>query len=365
MSRSLDDLFIRLNKLYFSGKQTLVLDLLHDEVKKVANGYFKPNQSYEDQDQFFDEFNEMWIDLLRRQRYEEAREIWKFVLDLASEWENNNKPNEIHKGTPYYCLGVTAILNNKLEDGFLFMHQALEEDKRTHHSKTPKTPAYFFVTLDYEQEQLSQYFIPRVKEIAQCLFERMEKYRTTRKGALDKNTFKTKFLECIDLSEEVFLFVYVLFKLKKLLDPIETPSALRQNVFSSLLHAKSLFDICLVVEKVVEYKNPNSKKKGVKLKFTDELKFLSKETSLSLGKKKIRKLNDDFGDNFSGTLSNIIESKYPLLSKRIEEDLAIAYGIRNFAAHKLEDEPVLYEKVEELSQRLLNTLFFSIEKLYC
>jgi len=362
MSQSLDDLFRRLNKLYFSGKQTLVLDLLHDEVEKVANSYFRPNQSYPDQDQFFDGFNEIWIDILRRQRYEEAGEIWKFALDLASKWENNNKPNKIHKGTPYYCLGVTAILNNKLEDGFLFMHQALEEDRRTHASQTPSTPAYFFVTLDYRQEELSLYFIPRVQEIAQYLFERIEKYRATGKGALDDNTFKTKFLECIDLSDEVFLFVYFLFNLKRLL---ETPIELKQNEFSSLLHAVTLFDLCLVVEKVIEYKNPDSTKMGAKLQFRDEIIFLSKEKYISKAKE-ILNLNDNFNENFSGTLSNLLESKYAHLKlSPIEEDLAIAYGMRNFAAHKLKSEPVLYERMGELSQRLLNALFFSIEKLYC
>jgi hypothetical protein len=48
----------------------------------------------------------------------------------------------------------------------------------------------------------------------------------------------------------------------------------------------------------------------------------------------------------------------------IEEDLAITYGFRNFGAHKVEDQPVVYQNFDEISMRILNALFFSVEKLY-
>jgi len=350
-----------LNRLYLSGKQALLLNLLGNEIRKVANSYFQQGQPPAYYDQFFEKFTAVWLDLLNRRSYIEAQEIWRFALSLAFEWEdNNNQRHGIHKGTPYYFWGVTAILNDELEDGFLLMHQALEEDRRNIHPKTPQTPAYFFVTLD--DTKVGQFFRPKVVEIGQYLLERIEEYRKTRNGTLDKSNFKAKFLECIDLSEEIFLFVYLLFKLKKL---VETHIAWKQNVFSSLLHAKALFDTCLVIEKVIEQKNPESKVKGAKLRLSDEIKFLStkKVASLTVGSR-IGKLNADFDADFAGTLSNILDSKYTLTLSKIEEDLAIAYGIRNFAAHKVENQPVLYQRMGELSQRLLNALFFSIEKLY-
>jgi len=359
MSQSLQSLFGTLNKLYFSGKQTLLFKLLFGELKKVAGGYFQPGQNYADQDFFFNQFTIIWEDLLRRQHYEGAKEIWDIALSLAFEWESSNKPYRIHKGTPYYFLGVTAILNEELENGFLFMHQALEEDRKTHNSQTPPTAAYFFVTLDFTKQ--AQFFRIKVEEIGRYLSDRIEEYRKIRAGALNISDFKTKFLECTDLSEEVFLFVYLLFRLKKLI--LETDNRLKQNVFSSLVHAKILFDICLVTEKAVEYKNPESKK-GTKLFFPDEIKFLSREASLSVGKSTIKKLNTDFRNDFAKTLCDMLTSKYYLKLSKIEEDLAITYGIRNFGAHRLEDEPVFYQDMEELAQRLLNGLFFCIEKLF-
>lgn len=360
MSANLDQVFASLNASYFSGKQTLLFTIFYREITDAANSYFKPGQSHAEQDRFFNRFTPIWIDLINRRRYFEAINVWNFALRIASQWEKNNSPHKIHKGTPYYFLGVTAILNNELENGFLLMHQALEEDKRSLSSKNPSTPAYFFVTLDYSKQ--AQFFGLKVKEISEYLSERIKKYRRYRSGTLTIDQFKTKFLECADLGEEIFLFVFLLFKLKKLI--LETVDELKQNVFSSLIHIKVLFDVCLVMEKVIEYKNPKARRKGSKLKFSDELKFLTRRASLSINDSVIGQLNKDFNKDFSKTINNITKARYRLRLSKIEKDLAIAYGLRNFAAHKLEDQPVLYKNMGKLSQRLLNALFFAIEKLY-
>ena len=359
LSQNLDQIFQRLTAYYFGGKQHLLFDLIYSDIENTANNYFRGGQNYTDHDKFFSFFTPIWLDLLQKRRYHEAIGVWNVALKVALQWEKKNKPNRIHKGTPYYFLGVTAILNNELENGFLLMHQALEEDKITLNTKTPLTPAYYFVTLDYTQQK--QFFRHKVETVSHFLSDKIDIYVKQRSGGLTINQFKAKFLECPDLEEEVFLFVFLLFKLKKLIQ--ETAQRLKQNTFSSLIHLKTLFDLCLVLEKAIEYKNPASKKPNSKLTFANELKFLSKKTSLTLDQSKIGILNKDFKD-FNKTLQNIMLGTYPIQLSNIERDLTIAYGIRNFAAHRLEDQPVLYEEMEDLSQSLLNDLFFTIERLY-
>jgi len=46
----------------------------------------------------------------------------------------------------------------------------------------------------------------------------------------------------------------------------------------------------------------------------------------------------------------------------IEEDLLILYGFRNSGAHDLNSKKLVYENFEVISQRVLNALFFIIEK---
>jgi hypothetical protein len=81
--------------------------------------------------------------LLQRRRYFEGIHVWNYALGPALEWEKRNKPNKIHKGTPYYFLGVTGILNNELENGFFAMHQVLKEDKRLSGRRIPAAPAFW------------------------------------------------------------------------------------------------------------------------------------------------------------------------------------------------------------------------------
>jgi len=358
MTTEIDRIFNFINHSYFLGKQEILLNLMKEQLEKEIQNYFKPGQSPADHDAFFNRFTTIWLDLVFRRRYFEAIELWDIALGFASRWEQNNKPHLVHKGTPYYFMGVTAILNNELEMGFLLMHQALEEDKRTSGSQRPQSPANAFVTLDYKKQD--QFFRQKVEEISNYLSEKVNDYVTQRKGTLTVDDVKTKLLECADLTDEVFLFVYALFRLKKLL--LKTGEQLKKNVLSSLIHARILFDLCLVTEKIIEYKNPDAKT-GKRLYLSKEIVFLSQKAALAIDDKTIECLNKAFKKDFATTIKDILSSKYPLNSE-IERNLAIAQGIRNFVAHTVEDQKVLYENMPELSQCLLNSLFFAIEKLY-
>jgi hypothetical protein len=355
------DPFGKLDALYF-GRLDLILGQLKNDFRVYGDTYFNANQSPGRHDEFFGRFTPIWLDLVRKHRYFEAAKLWQLAIGLAIDWEVRNKPNQIHKGTPYYFLGVTAILNNELENGFLSMHQALIEDKRLSGRRIPEAPAFWFVILDFSRQD--QFFKPKVEQMATYLSERLNEYSTKRAGSLTLIQFRKRFLRRRKLNEEVFLFVYSLFKLRKLI--LETDKIYKRNVLSSLLHAKLLFDLSMITEKAIEYKNPR-KGKGRKLVFADELLFLSaapaRLLSFNTGNR-IGKLNSDFEKDFAGTLYDILNKKYPLGLSDIENDFAIAYGVRNFGAHKIENKPVLYSRTPALAQSILNTLFFAIEKLY-
>lgn len=326
-----------------------------NEIKVLQNTFHPLSVSLADF--FFNQFISTWLDLIKRRLYEEAIELWLQVLSICFNWERTNVL--LHKGTPYYFLGVTHILADKVEDGFLLMHQALEEDKRNLASLTPSTPAYYFTTLDFQKAH--QFFRLKVEEISQYLFERIDEYKKGRKGKLTLSGFKISFLENKDLREEVFLLVYFLFRLKKMVT--ETDNRLKENEFSSILHAKILFDGCLVIEKTVEYKNPDSLIKD-KLYFSDEIQFLRNYDYISITQAQINAINTDFNRDFGATLTDILNSNYTLPISEIDKDFMIAYRIRNFAAHEIEEQRILYEKMPQISQRLCNALFYIVERLY-
>jgi hypothetical protein len=334
--------------------------------------FFDQNiDNYNAHNWFFDQFITIWNFFLNQRRFKSAEYVWEKALKFSYEWQEKNPNKKIHKGTPYYFCGVTCILNADLEKGFLLMHQALEEDKRTLQSDAPQTPAYYFVTLDYENQK--QFFRPKVEEIAKFVDEKLNTYRSLKRGALTLSDFKSKFLENLALREVVFYFVFTIFNLKKLTQEID--KKLTENVFGSLLQGNTILDLCLIVENVIrkqiKYNWPKPKNE---LTMRNLLTQMSKELSLNLhrGSKGSKdnnfgKLNIDFKD-FSKTLKELLSSQYHFQDgatlQPIEEDLAITYGFRNFGAHKIEDQPVIYKKFDEISGRILNALFFSVEKLY-
>ncbi|MBA3045301.1 MAG: hypothetical protein FP824_03720 [Euryarchaeota archaeon] len=308
-------------------------------------------------DPFFGSFTIIWRFFLHQGRFRACELVWDLALKIAYEWEDKHG-KRIHKGTPYYFWGVTCILNGDLEKGFLLMHQALEEDKITYGVDSPTTPAYSFVTLDYEKQD--QFFKQKVEEITNFIDGKLNVYRSSREGTLNLSEFKSRFLEFVALREVVFYFAFESFHLKKLLAEID--QRLTKNTLSSLLQANTIFTLCLIIDNVLKHKNPGQ------WKFSDHLKFLSTQSSLIFNDQKIVELNGAFKTNFSNTVQNLLSSEYRFQDgaalQPIEVDFALVYGFRNFGAHRIEDQPVIYQNFDKISERILNALFFSIEEVY-
>ena len=317
-------------------------------------------------DEFFNGFTHIWGFFLNQSRFMTAGNLWRLALNFAYDWEEKNN-KRIHKGTPYYFWGVTCILNADLENGFLLMHQALEEDKRTHKCDKPSTAAYSFVTLDHGNQ--NQFFKQKVEEIAGFVDGKLGDYRSRTGGALTLADLKSKFLENSALQDEVFYFVFTIFHIRKLAQEID--KQFKVNVFSSLLQTNTLFDLCLIVENTIKKQNiDNNANLEQKTMGPLLVEFLYPKSLLNIDDSRIRELSSAFKDkiDFPNTLQKILSSQYFFKGgtalQPIENDFALTYGFRNFGAHKIENQSVVYHNFDEISQRILNALFFSIEKLY-
>ena len=358
-----------LGHLYLNGFSN-ILEQLTPNFRVFADNYFNHNTTPASHDAFFQRFTLVWSDLLNRRQYFHAIKLWNFALSLAFDWENRNRGirRKIHKGTPYYFLGVTAILNNEIENGFLTMHQALNEDYRLAGRRNPQTPAYFFVTLDSTRPQ--QFFATKVNQLAVYLSEKLDNYCRNVNSSLHLPDFRRKFLLQKKFRDEVFFFIYLLFILRKI--EIETSKDYKKNNFSSLLHGRILFDLCRVSDRVIEYKNRQENRipQTQFLSFKREIVYIASKgiTALALTNSNLTHINNEFNRDFSGTLYDLIKGRFTLQPTRtpsiIERDFAISYGIRNFGAHKIKNYPVLYHRLPELSQSIFDTLFTAIENLY-
>lgn len=357
-SSELNTQFEKLYASYFSGGV-----LRWQEFKDYAFLFFDNEGSEVEQARaFFQNFTVVCNQFLQQGEYDQVESIWQKSLDIVREWEEEND-ERLHKGTPYYFYGMACILNNEIEKGFLLMHNALEEDKVTRGTDDPDTPANYFVKLDPEQP--AQAFRVKVIEVANFLKGYLEHCRNERGSNLNFQDFQDDFLNNKDLENTVFSFVYNLFQLKTSMQICrELPT---DNAYSSLHQSNLLFSFCRIIENTIRPKYENAKEvKGST--FRPHLNYLSNKLNLQLSLNKLGEINGDQQNNFDQTISNLLSESYTFsdggLITSTESDIGLAYCFRNFGAHNIKKYPVIYKNYEDISSRLLNVLFLTVEELY-
>jgi len=332
------------------------------KLEKAAHSYFDSHiGEWNAHDAFFNNFTIIWRLLLELGRFIEAENVWEFALAPAINWENAHPSQRLHKGTPYYFRGMTVILRGDLDRGFLLMHQALAEDIESSGNPFPNSPANAFATLDYQKQD--QAFRNKVQETADFLNELLAEYRRTRGKVITLDEFQDRLFRIADLRDPVFLFVFALFKMRTLLKGAR-PS-LRTNDFAGILETGLFFNLCLVIDSIIRYKNQQS------LRFIDHLAFLSCTCQFNLNRDRLKQLNSAFGQDFvdfpkvaNELLAGTFSFKDGLVLSSPEVDVALVYGLRNLAAHRVESLPIIYQKFEDISQRVMNVLFLAAEYLY-
>ena len=308
-------------------------------------------------DNYFHNFAGLWRAFMGFGQFEMAEHIWDLALEPVQNWEQNHQPARIHKGAAYYYLGVTTILRRDIDRGFLLMHQALEEDRKTHGS-AQSSPALAFVTLDNSLG--SSIFQPKVQELCIYLEQLLDSYRNDRGKTLILEQFRTKFLAVSELQNPVFIFIYVLFRLYTMVK--ETPPQIMQSLFMGQLSVNLLFDLCLVIENIVNFKN----RVGLFKACAEKLAKKANLTNLPRNNELVKantKFNKDFESNIIAVLDNTFTlSDGATLPTELERDLLIAYGFRNHGGHNVHSYSFVHERLSAIFQRIMNVLFLSCEE---
>ncbi len=353
-SNPINEQFVYLSQ-YFLAKKTFNRSAFCRE----AGLYFDTHTGdWTAHDSFFEGFTPIWQVLLRPGRWMDAYWVWELAVECATMWERAHPTHRIHKGTPYYFWGMTAVLGGDLDRGFLLMHQALNEDVYLTGSAIPPTPAFTFVSLDDQKQD--QAFRFKVQEIAQFLDNAIDTYRKTRNQTLTIEQFRCRLLQSVDLLAVAFNFVFILFRLHMLLKKVE--AVVRRNDFAALLETNLLFNLCLVIDAIVRNKNTK------KWKFIDHAEFLSSAAGLNISHGQLTEINTAFNSDFPSLVDKLLLGKFLFKDGQVLSesgvDLALAYGFRNFGAHKVEGFPIVYQNFEEIAQRLMDVSFLALECLY-
>ena len=307
-------------------------------------------------DAYFNNFTPLWSIRLRSGQGKAAAVVWPWALRPVLAFEQSSG-RQIHKGTPYYFWGMTSLLGDNLEEGYLLMHRALEEDFRTHGSKAPATPGWALATLDHDRQD--QAFLPWVQMQGSAVDARLTAYRQAHQRTLDLQALRTRFLAVPEYRDAVQLFCYSMARARRL---AAMPTELWAGPFPAQLAFDTLFDLCLVVDAALHEKNRQQ------WQFIDHATMLSARAQLGLSSADLGALNGTFRANFAGTLRSALGGTLTLPAGRgvtgLANALAITYGCRNRGAHNVSAIPLTPDEYSRIVQAINDVLFVTIEALY-
>jgi len=298
--------------------------------------------------------NEHWLPSIKLNNHEEAEHLWQEVLTRTTDWEKISGIR-VHKGTPYYFYAVTCLIKGNAERGFLLMHRALEEDVETTGLPTPNSPAWKFVTLDYNSVDHQMY--PLVVATAGQIKKFLDVYQKQVGRVLRIEDFERRFLRNLALREQVFAFTHQIFELKDLLN---TSYRLDFNSpFGSFRLVNRIFTLCLIVDSILDLKA------DVDFRFINKAKALANQARLLITRNELERYNGSFINSFGPTIDELLKCEQSTVVSRgltiMERSLFLTYGFRNHAAHKIEEQLTVNDNFREIVQFNMNVLFCAIE----
>lgn len=304
-----------------------------DSFEKAAFKYFDANPTnFDAQRKFFEYFTPQWRQFCDARMYTHAKDLWAKAIAITNKWESMNG-GHIHKGTPFYFWGGTALLNGEIDLGFVLIHEALQEDIRAESSggnPADTLPAWCFVILKDEVQE--QYWIPLVQDLAKFLDACLSAYNQHCGGSLALLDFKSRFLQDRRYREATFFFVYSLWKFKRHLD---TSQNLTNSSFSILVQLDCALNLYVVLEELLKvyYGNKMTLYPLVE-EFSIRHKLDVHRCPLGETKKRIELMQERFHKDPNAVIRDILSGS-TLHYTPVQIALSVAPLLRNAAAHRV------------------------------
>lgn len=302
----------------------------------------------EQMDRFFDNATGIWQDLLAAGRHQAANGFWERILDSVELAEGVG--GQVHKGSGYYHWASNSLILGNLDDGMLRLRKAVEEDLRRAGSGLPDTPALRLATLDIASA-------PHVLGWwAKDLVVSIDVHLTATGSALRFGDIRTRFLLATPPGM-IVMFVHAVASLTRFRSRVDT-------IFGAQLCASHLFRLTVVLEKGLAAK---SGLKGKAKLMKGQLDHLSTKTGLKFDRYS-GELNEAMHIDADGTLRGLLDGSHHWKDATApgpdETALAVAYGLRNLAAHNTEIPGVVSERSGDLTRLVLRAFVLCVQHYY-
>jgi hypothetical protein len=297
--------------------------------------------------------------------YVHACHYWLKILSYVYE-EEERTDVQIHKGHPYYFLAFYYLLTGDIETGFTYAHNAIKQDEIIgkycpelgYPQRAPIYLTVFFV--DNPKNRM----INLVKEFRKKLNFYISSYNQEFKKNFKIQDFDKKFLQNesrINLKGTRYLFTFIFWSLEEIKK--KTKPQILNNEFSKLRNLNWIFNLCLIIDKILEV-NPKIGCKhigqNVKKLLLEHLELLSKNELKEL--KKLCHWEQDPDE----VLKILLPMNLKIGSKEIPKlaiHYLIAWKLRNYGGHEIQQQSCLVKNFNDIFEVLMRCIISVVDLL--
>lgn len=310
----------------------------------------------------FEKLAGFWSSLLSKNQDRVGIVFWRKILLIVQEWKKENHDVFIHTGTPYYFLAETYFLVGDFDSGFTYLHNALKIDEQSWQwNYDGHIGAYSLAKLIDDPRTQMNFLTKDIRnELIKYIQKFSDEYSLFTIDELDK-----KFLKNEDRYHILGYFFTVTFYIiihNKRNAQLETP----ENYFSKLRSLDMIFNLCLIIDKILKRRFFESTEEKTIQDGISELCGLNIWVDYN-------KLLSDWRNQKKYDEANPEKTIPLLLNKKElygqnhlpkgEYAMMLSHYCRNLGAHTLNEKSIFVEYHDQILNDLMMALFFSIKSI--
>jgi hypothetical protein len=299
-------------------------------------------------------------------QYVLACSYWLEVLSYVRDWESKHNV-KIHKGHPYFFLAFAYLLSGDLDTGFVYAYNAIKDDEALgrvcpHLGYPQKAPIYqTALMLDDQPNTMGAL----VRDLRRELEQHIATYNTEFRRSFSIQDFDAKFLRNADPDFENlrYLFVFCFWSLSELRR--KTSLEILQNDFSRLRNLNLIFNLCLLIDKLLEA-NPKVARHKMGLNVVQVCKDKGWLSQVELEKLEDVYKIDVNADDPDKVLKTLLPMKVTVGSRSIPKEAIcylIAWNLRNYGGHNIAQQSSLVRQFDVILEILMRCIILSIDIL--
>lgn len=295
------------------------------------------------------------------------------IWSCENVWKQEIMKNyTFHKGTPYYFLGFSYLINGNLDLAFQMIHNGHVDGLIVYHKlgldyKT--APSYLFMTLNNDPNNALYNYVLMMKKKLEKFIRDHNTLNKLSTSSISYEIFYKKFLQrdSMEFDEIKFVLVYLLMNLINL--DKHSRKSLIDNSFSNLRKIELLRSLSLIVDKTLAEKyGTNTIADGVIQYFVKHVRIPENDSAqlqnvLSYADGDPFLINVNVEHVVNELLANGVRYKNNPLSYQMK-CMLLVWNLRNFSAHNLSGiSELLTNSYYSILSMLFSALFFAAEIL--